>query len=146
MRPGCTTAQRFGKSSSRIRFIRFIATITPPAGPLPPPLRPAPEPPGTPGPLSPPPKRPPAAASSEALLDLPGLARVQKLRDIACSTRGDGLLLLVDQDLLVGRLLLAGEHAERDRILGREELRQDQRRRRVRLVVDPHPIGGDVRG
>src|SRR5687767_9328588 len=77
-------------------------------------------------------------APLRALLDLPGLARVEQLHDIARATLGDGLLLLVDQDLLVRRLLLAGEDPERNRVLGRPELRQDQRRGRIGLVVDPY--------
>ncbi len=47
--PGSTVAQRFGKSSSRMRFMRVMDTMTPPAGAIAPPMRPVPEPRGTTG-------------------------------------------------------------------------------------------------
>ena len=49
MRPGWTTAHRFGRSISTIRFIRVVETITPPAGAMAPPMSPVPEPRGTTG-------------------------------------------------------------------------------------------------
>ncbi len=49
MSPGWTVAQRFGRSTSRIRFIRLSPTITPPDGAMAPPMSPVPEPRGTMG-------------------------------------------------------------------------------------------------
>ncbi len=40
-------AQRFAKSSSTMRFMRVIETMTPPSGAIAPPMRPVPEPRGT---------------------------------------------------------------------------------------------------
>ena len=47
MSPGCTIAQRLGGSISRMAFMRFIDTITPPCGAMAPPIRPVPDPLGT---------------------------------------------------------------------------------------------------
>ena len=47
--PGSTVAQRFGRSTSRMRFIRVMETMTPPRGAMAPPMRPVPEPRGTMG-------------------------------------------------------------------------------------------------
>ncbi len=47
MSPGWTVAQRLAKSSSTIRFMRVIETITPPAAAIAPPISPVPEPRGT---------------------------------------------------------------------------------------------------
>ncbi len=47
MSPGCTVAQRFGRSTSRIASIRFSPTITPPRAAMAPPMSPVPEPRGT---------------------------------------------------------------------------------------------------
>jgi len=47
MSPGWTVAQRFSRSTSRIRFIRLSPTITPPEGAMAPPMSPVPEPRGT---------------------------------------------------------------------------------------------------
>ena len=45
--PGCTVAQRFGRSTSRTAVMRVIDTITPPWAAMAPPISPVPDPRGT---------------------------------------------------------------------------------------------------
>src|SRR5215471_13193740 len=54
--------------------------------------------------------------ASPLLSDGPGLARDEQLGDVSRAALGDGLLLLMHEDLLVGRLFLAGEDPDGDRI------------------------------
>src|SRR5215472_11381226 len=70
-------------------------------------------------------------------LDRPGLARDEQLRDVARTALGNRRLLLLDQDLLVRRLFLLREDADRDRVVGRPQVGEDEGGRRIGLVVDP---------
>src|SRR5439155_5940809 len=79
------------------------------------------------------------------LSDLPGLSRDEQLGDVPRPPLGDGLLLLLDQDLLVGRLArVGGQHPERDRVVGGPEMRQHERGRAIGLVVHPERALGHV--
>src|SRR5713226_2088026 len=76
--------------------------------------------------------------------DLPGVSGGQELRDVAGAAVGDRLLLLLEHELLVDGRLDGREHADRDREVGREEVRQELRRVHVLLVVDPERALGDL--
>src|SRR5438552_18364640 len=67
-----------------------------------------------------------------ALTDFPSLARDKELADVAGTPVRDGLLLLLDQDLLVCRhACLIEQRSEGDRILGGPELGEQRRGRAV---------------
>src|SRR5438876_11158445 len=69
--------------------------------------------------------------------DAPGVPRGQELRNVARPALRDRLLLLVEHDLLVHGPRDRRQHADRDREVGSEEVREELRRVHVGLVVDP---------
>src|SRR3989442_15261260 len=64
------------------------------------------------------------AGGRGGLFDLPGVPRLQKLRDLAHALVGDRPLLLVEDDLLVDRCRDGREHPDGPRIVGREQVRE----------------------
>src|SRR5215467_4694107 len=88
------------------------------------------------------------AAPRGGLRDLPGVSRDQELADVARPALRDGLLLLLEHEVLVHRRVYGAEHADGDREVRREEIGDELRRVDVLLVVDPearlrHVLGAD---
>src|SRR3989454_2212974 len=76
--------------------------------------------------------------------DAPGVPRGQELRNVARPALRDRLLLLVEHDLLVHGPRDRRQHADRDREVWSEEVREELRRVQVGLVVDPERARRDV--
>src|SRR5215510_639375 len=88
------------------------------------------------------------AAPRGGLRDLPGVSRGQELADVAGPALRDGLLLLLEHQVLVHRRLDGAEHADGNRKVRREEIGDELRRVDVLLVVNPearlrHVLGSD---
>src|SRR4029453_15678627 len=80
------------------------------------------------------------------LRDLPGVSRGQKLGDVARPPIRDGLLLLLEDEVLVDRRLDRREHADRNRKVRREEIGDALGGVYVRFVVNPEGALGHVLG
>src|SRR5215510_7836230 len=88
------------------------------------------------------------AAPRGGLRDLPGVSRDQKLADVAGPPLRDGLLLLLEHQVLVHRRVDSAEDADWNRKVRREEIGDELCRVDVLLVVDPearlrHVLGAD---
>src|SRR5438874_7526881 len=77
------------------------------------------------------------AAQTGGSGDAPGISRGEELRDVSGTSLRNRLLLLVEHDLFVHGPLDRRQHADGDREVRGEEVRQELRRVHVVLVVDP---------
>src|SRR5215510_3831989 len=80
------------------------------------------------------------------LRDLPGVSRGQQLGDVARPPIRDGLLLLLEDEVLVDRRVDRREHADRNREVRRKEVGDELGGVDVRLVVNPEGALGHVLG
>src|SRR2546422_10881522 len=71
------------------------------------------------------------------LRDLPGVSRGQQLGDVAGAALRDGLLFLLENEVLVDRRFDGREHADRNREVGREKIGEELGGVHVRLVMNP---------
>src|SRR6266545_4951780 len=71
------------------------------------------------------------------LRDLPGVSRGQQLGDVAGAALRDGLLFLLEDEVLVDRRFDGREHADRNREVGGEKIGEELGGVHVRLVMNP---------
>src|SRR5438128_3091199 len=84
--------------------------------------------------------------SPSELLNLPGVAGHEELRDVARSAVRDRATLLLDQNFLVRRRRPRRQHGDRDRELRRPQVGQQLARVEAGRVVDPQRALGYARG
>src|SRR6266508_2504582 len=80
------------------------------------------------------------------LRDLPGVSRGQQLGDVAGAALRDGLLFLLEDEVLVDRRFDGREHADRNREVGGEKIGEELGGVHVRLVMNPEGTLGHVLG